>query len=330
MPVEVAINPSGATVTTASGVSVPAGSYEVVFTPVGATTATTLTGTLPTVPAGMYPPSWTDSNGIPKELAFGWAASSNNGTDGHEIDDAQAASFTPAQLSVAQTSYSGSSPQPGDPVTYTVVPSVTTTGPGDSAPVTLTDRLPPFVDPVGAFGSGWACQVQPDMFQGSITCTNSSTPFPSGTSLPPVTVVAVVSSPIPPFFIQEENFAAASSSAADAGYSSRATPGTLPAAPANITFSPSGNSLSPNIDVTVAGSNLGGATAIEIGTEAQQQAGSPALTLLPCQSGSAPGCFTANADGTLDVSEMPSWAASNTEIVTIVTQGVAGSATYAS
>ena len=316
--------------TTASGITVPADSYEVVFTPVGATTAKTLTGTLPTVPAGLYPSTWTDSNGIPKELAFGWAGASTNGTDTHEIDNAQADSFTPSQLSVAQTSYSGFSPQPGDPVTYTVVPSVLTTGPDESAPVTLTDNLPPFVDPVGAFGSGWACQVQPDMFQGSITCTNSSTPFPSGTSLPPVTVVAVVSSPVPPFFIQYETFAAASSSDADAGYSSQATPGTLPAAPANITFSPSGNSLSPNIDVTVAGSNLGGATAIEIGTEAQQQAGSPALTLLPCQSGSAPGCFTANADGTLDVSEMPSWAASNTEIVTIVTQGVAGSATYAS
>ena len=75
--------------------------------------------------------------------------------------------------------------------------------------------------------------------------------------------------------------------------------------------------------------NTWGTDAKNARTEAQQQAGSPALTLLPCQSGSAPGCFTANADGTLDVSEMPSWAASNTEIVTIVTQGVAGSATYA-
>ena len=46
--------------TTASGITVAAGTYKVVFTPVGGS-ATTLSGALPVVPSGLYPSStWTD------------------------------------------------------------------------------------------------------------------------------------------------------------------------------------------------------------------------------------------------------------------------------
>ena len=54
MPVEVAINPTSASFTTASGITVAAGTYKVVFTPVGGS-ATTLSGALPTVPIGPVP-----------------------------------------------------------------------------------------------------------------------------------------------------------------------------------------------------------------------------------------------------------------------------------
>ena len=75
VPVEVAINPTTASFTTASGITVAAGAYKVVFTPVGGS-ATTLSGALPTVPSGLYPSSsWTTSGGIPKQLAFGWVGS---------------------------------------------------------------------------------------------------------------------------------------------------------------------------------------------------------------------------------------------------------------
>ncbi len=65
VPVEVAINPTAASFTTASGITVAAGTYKVVFTPVDGS-ATTLTGTLPTVPSGLYPSSWTTASGIPQ------------------------------------------------------------------------------------------------------------------------------------------------------------------------------------------------------------------------------------------------------------------------
>ncbi len=66
VPVEVAINPTSASFTTASGITVPPGTYAVQFTPVGGS-AIQETGTLPTVPSGLYPSStWTTSAGIPQ------------------------------------------------------------------------------------------------------------------------------------------------------------------------------------------------------------------------------------------------------------------------
>src|ERR1700735_2176048 len=74
VPVEVVYNPSSSPVTTASGLVVPADDYDVTFTPVSGP-ARSLVGDLPVVPAGLYPSSWTSANGIPRQLAFGWAAS---------------------------------------------------------------------------------------------------------------------------------------------------------------------------------------------------------------------------------------------------------------
>ena len=71
VPVEVVFNPGSSSVTTDSGLVVPAGDYDVTFTPVGGT-AKTLLGALPVVPSGLYPSSWVNGNGIPKQLAFGW------------------------------------------------------------------------------------------------------------------------------------------------------------------------------------------------------------------------------------------------------------------
>ena len=64
VPVEVAINPTSASFTTASGITVPAGNYAVVFTPVGKSPVT-LSGALPTVPTGLYPSSWLTSERDP-------------------------------------------------------------------------------------------------------------------------------------------------------------------------------------------------------------------------------------------------------------------------
>ena len=128
VPVEVAINPTSGSFTTASGITVAAGTYKVVFTPVLGS-PTTLSGALPAVPTGLYPSSWLTSSGIPQQLAFGWVGSTGSITDFHEVDAANVVSFTSTpQLAVTQTSYSAASPALGAPVTYTVSPSVSRLG----------------------------------------------------------------------------------------------------------------------------------------------------------------------------------------------------------
>ena len=70
VPVEVVFNPGTSSVTTSSGLTVPGGDYDVTFTPVGGSQRS-LIGALPVVPSGLYPSSWLNSAGYPKQLAFG-------------------------------------------------------------------------------------------------------------------------------------------------------------------------------------------------------------------------------------------------------------------
>ena len=181
VPVEVAINPTSTSFTTASGITVAAGTYKVVFTPVGGS-ATTLSGTLPAVPSGLYPSSsWTTSGGIPKQLAFGWVGSTGGITDFHEVSNVNVVSLSSVpQLAVTQTAYSAAFPALGAPVTYTVTPSVASSGASETSPVSVSLTMPAGVTPEGAYGSGWTCAAPSGQV---ITCTNSSTPFAAGTSL---------------------------------------------------------------------------------------------------------------------------------------------------
>ncbi|MEU7617492.1 fibronectin type III domain-containing protein [Micromonospora rifamycinica] len=325
VPVEVVVNSTGAAFTTVSGITVPAGEYRVRFTPVGGA-AITLQGLLPTVSASFYPsPNWVNASGIPKQLAFGWVGSTGSVTDFHEVDNAAAVTFNPVpDLNVSQTSYNLSTLNPGDPVTYAITAGVDA-GVAETAPISVTQTLPAGVAPVGAFGSGWICGTAVGQ---TITCLNSNGPFAGGTSLPPITVVAIVTGTgVTPSLIQTATTVTSSSSDANPGFSSSTTPVTPPTAPSGITVTPALSSIAGGIAVTVGGSNLSGATAIEIGTTTEQQAGTP-VVLLPCPSGPAPGCFTVNGDGTLAISSMPSRAAAATVNVTVVTRGVAASASY--
>ena len=106
VPVEVLVNPTAAALTSASGVAVAAGTYKVVVTPVGQATRT-LSGTLPTVPSTLYPSTtWTNANGIPKQLAFGFAGSTGGASDNHEISNVQVASLTPPPATPASPTVS--------------------------------------------------------------------------------------------------------------------------------------------------------------------------------------------------------------------------------
>jgi hypothetical protein len=101
----------------------------------------------------------------------------------------------------------------------------------------------------------------------------------------------------------------------------------VPASPSAVTVSPTSGTIAGGNAVTVSGANISGATAIEIGTASQQQAGTP-VVLLPCPSGPAPGCFTVNGNGTLSISSMPAVTSAAVN-VTVVTLGIAGAAAYA-
>jgi hypothetical protein len=317
IPVEVVFNPTSSSVTTPSGLVVPAGDGEVSFTPVGGA-ATTEVGPLPTVPAGLYPSSWVGANGIPKQLAFGWVASTGASVDYHEIDSAVVTTLNPVPaLAVSQTSYAAASLSPGSPVTYTVAAS--SSGAAENSPVTVTETLPSGVLPVGASGPGWVCGAPSGQ---QISCTSSSSPFTSGT----ITVNGVVtSSSVTPALIQSSTTAVASSGDANPATSLSAPAGTVPAAPVVTGISPANGPAAGDNDVTVSGTNLGGATAIEIGTTAEFAAGTP-TTLVRCSS-PASGCFTVTSATSLDISDMPAHVAGSVQ-VSVVSLGIAGTGAY--
>ena len=156
----------------------------------------------------------------------------------------------------------------------------------------------------------------------NISCTNSTSPFTSGT----ITVNGVVNTTsVTPALIQSSTSAIASSADASPATSSSAPAGTVPAAPIVTTITPANGAAGGGDDVTVTGTNLSGATAIEIGTTAEFAAGTPA-TLGLCSS-SAPGCFTVTSATSLDISAMPAHVAGSVT-VSVVSLGIAGSGAY--
>ena len=223
-------------------------------------------GALPVVPAGLYPASWVSASGIPKQLAFGWVASTGSLTDYHEINNVVVSSLNAVpQLAVSQTSYTAATLSPGSPVTYSVAAS--SSGAAENLPVTVTETMPAGVLPVGASGPGWVCGAPSGQ---QISCTNSTSPFTSGT----ITVNGVItSSSVTQALVQSATSSVASSADASPATSSSAPAGTVPAAPTITAISPTNGAAGGANDVKITGTGLGAATAIEIGTAAEFAAG---------------------------------------------------------
>lgn len=309
IPVEVVINTTSSAFTTTNGssISVPAGNYAIIYKPIGASNWDELSGALPSVSSTYYgseTSSWIDGNGIPRQLAFGWVASTGGSKDTHEVNNVQVTSINPVpKLSVDQTiqdvatAPSGPTSVPqGAPVTYTVNPGVDSTGADENQPITVTDTLPDGVTPTSASGDGWVCDPP---FGQKISCTNSNVPFTAGTDLPPITVNGTVTDPsgVDESTIETNSVTTASSPDADPAYTAQATSDAPATALANLAIDPtSGETGSAATISSTTDEDLSGASQVNVGLS----------YLTPCRSGPAAGCFTYNSTtGDLEISAMP-------------------------
>ena len=303
VPVQIVINSSKSSIITSTGFTVAAESYLTVFTPVGGTQRQ-LTGPLPVMSASLVgASSWLDSDGLPKQLAFGWVASTGGSNDSHEISNVKVSSLSSvAQLSVSQVSYTpaGTSFAAGDAIGYVATPGVIAGGLAETGTITLTETVPANVKPLAASGTGWVCSSPVGQ---TISCSNANGPFAAGSSLAPVTVTAVATGVVTQSTIQGSTVVTASSEAGLAGYSSSSPAGTNPAAPTITALSPTFGSVAGGNQLTITGTNLTGATSIQIGT-AVELAGGTGSTLLKCPGAAAAGCFTVSGS-TLVISSMP-------------------------
>ncbi|WP_374947808.1 beta strand repeat-containing protein [Agreia sp.] len=325
VPVQVLINPTDGPFTSTTGVTVDANTYKVVVKPVGQA-GRTLTGALPSVSSTLYPsPTWLDSDGVPRQLAFAFVGSTGGVTDNHEVSDVKVLTFDPVpQLRVATTSFTAATPAAGAPVTYKITPSVQV-GADEAAPVSVTQTTPAGVLPVGAYGTGWACQAPVGQ---SVTCTTTASSFGNGTTLPVITVVGIVTgSSMSAAIVQNSSVTRVSSTDANPDTVTVTTAGTLPASPSAVTASPTIGPTTGGGSVTLTGTNTANATAVEIGTAAQQTAGTP-VVLLPCPANTpAAGCFT-QSGSTITISSMPARGSPGAVSITVVTSGLASAAPY--
>ncbi len=198
VPVEIAINPSASSLTTTSGLVVPAGAYVVAFTPIGGAKRS-FQGVLPTasngeIPSGTIPAAWINPNtGLPYQLTMGWVGSTGGATDIHEITDAAVETLS-GKLPGLDASLSVEPAQTNGIATYVLRASTVASGGPETQSILVTDMFPSSVSPrtSGAGGTGWVCSVsgQKD------TCIYAvSGALPPGTMLPPLSMPVTVDAP---------------------------------------------------------------------------------------------------------------------------------------
>jgi hypothetical protein len=198
VPVEIAINASSSSLTTPSGLVVPAGDYAVAFTPLGSSEMR-FDGALPTtsngeIPSGTIPAAWINpKTGLPYQLTMGWVGSTGGSTDIHEITDAVANTLS-GKLPGLAASLSAQPAQPQATSTYVLRVSTTAAGGPETQSIVVTDTFPSSVTPrlAGAGGTGWVCSVtgQKD------TCTYAViSALAPGTILPPLSMPVTVDAP---------------------------------------------------------------------------------------------------------------------------------------
>jgi hypothetical protein len=160
VPEEVVVNTTANSVTaSASGFSVPSGDWMFAIKPLksDATTGTTwsdLEGTLPANPVGT-PAGWLSSSGVPKDLAFGFAASTGGAYEYHQLSNLTVANLQAAPtLAITNTvngASSGAVAGSGTAASVKLTASVPSTSPSsETSPVTVTDTFPSQFTPTAA------------------------------------------------------------------------------------------------------------------------------------------------------------------------------------
>jgi large repetitive protein len=202
---EIAMNPTNAAASTASGIVIPANSYLIQVTPyttaTGAATGTPmqLSGLLPTtsnntVLAG-FPSSWINpATGVPYQVSFGWVASTGGSNEIHEVANLVATTLSGMLpvLSVGMSDNENSKFLTSNHADITLSPGVSSAGGDEIDPLTVTDTFPAGIVPGTATSTSlWTCTTVGQ----KVTCTYApSTPIPAGTSLPTIDVPVTTSS----------------------------------------------------------------------------------------------------------------------------------------
>lgn len=199
VPVDVAVNPTANDITVTgeqnSSLLVQAGTWEVQYFPVGSPTPNTLSGELPDA-SSFLPASWVGAGGVPKQLSFGWSASTGSSTDDHVVWNTSVSTLTgvPPSLGVDLTDNSGPSTHSGQTVTYSAATTITAADADQQ--ITMTDTFPNTLTPQGpngGSGSGWTCGIS-GLGQ-TVTCTHAAAPQGS---LPTVSMPVTVNVPSGP------------------------------------------------------------------------------------------------------------------------------------
>ena len=198
VPVEMAINPSASATTTTSGLSVPANSWIIAYTPLGTATQQSLTGALPTTtnnPAlATFPASWINpATGIPYQLTFGWTASTGGSNEYHEVNQLTASTLIGAvpELSLTKSDNESGQMVAGNHANFILAPGTSGSGGSEANILTVTDILPAGVIPGTATSSSdWSCTTTGQ----TVTCTYTPpSAIAAGTALPDITIPVTLS-----------------------------------------------------------------------------------------------------------------------------------------
>jgi uncharacterized repeat protein (TIGR01451 family) len=126
---------------------------------------------------------------LPPTVKFGFAGSTGNNTNVHEVSDLTIGALPPDLHAVITPS--GTFQVGGTGTLSTVVSNEATAGP-TTGPVSVTDTLPAGLTPTAANGPGWTCAISGQQ----VTCTRPDT-LPPGTAYPPFTITTAIAANAP-------------------------------------------------------------------------------------------------------------------------------------